>query len=127
VSRERISRSTDVKLITAIIRPERLEAVQQELQGVLDEDDHYRLSVETVEGHGRQEGEIEIYRGQRFRSTLTEKLKISIGVNESYVEPAIEAIIRGARTGQVGDGKIFVSPLEDCVRIRTGERGKSAI
>ncbi len=116
-----------MKLITAIIRPERLEAVQQELQGVLDEGDRYRLSVERVEGHGRQEGEIEIYRGQRFRSTLTEKLKISIGVNEAYVEPALQAIVRGARTGQVGDGKIFVSPLEDCVRIRTGERGRSAI
>lgn len=116
-----------MKLITAIIRPERLEAVQQELQGVLDEGDHYRLSVETVEGHGRQEGEIEIYRGQRLRSTLTEKVKLSIGVNEAYVESALQAIVRGARTGQVGDGKIFVSPLEDCVRIRTGERGRSAI
>jgi nitrogen regulatory protein P-II 1 len=116
-----------VKLITAIIRPERLEAVQQELQGVLDEADHYRLSVEAVEGHGRQEGEIEIYRGQRFRSTLTEKVKISVAVNQAYVEPAIQAIVRGARTGQVGDGKIFVSPLDDCVRIRTGERGSSAI
>ena len=116
-----------MKLITAIIRPERLEAVQQELQGVLDEGDRYRLSVEMVEGHGRQEGEIEVYRGQRFRSTLTEKVKISIGVNEAYVEPALEAIVRGARTGHVGDGKIFVSPLEDCVRIRTGERGRSAI
>ena len=116
-----------MKLITAIIRPERLEAVQQELQGVLDEGDHYRLSVESVEGHGRQEGEIEIYRGQRFRSTLTEKVKISIVVNQAYVEPAVEAILRGARTGQVGDGKIFVSPIDECVRIRTGERGSSAI
>jgi nitrogen regulatory protein P-II 1 len=116
-----------MKLITAIIRPERLEAVQQELQGVLDESDHYRLSVETVEGHGRQEGEVEVYRGQRLRANLVEKLKLTLGVNESYVEKAIEAIIRGARTGQVGDGKIFISPLEDCVRIRTGERGGSAI
>ena len=116
-----------MKLITAIIRPERLEAVQQELQGVLDEGDHYRLSVETVEGHGRQEGEVEIYRGQRLRSGLVEKLKLTLGVNETYVEKALEAIVRGARTGQVGDGKIFVTPLEDCVRIRTGERGGSAI
>ena len=114
-----------MKLITAIIRPERLEAVQQELQGVLDEGDHYRLSVESVEGHGRQEGEIEVYRGQTFRSTLNEKVKISIGVNEAYVEPAIEAIVRGARTGQVGDGKIFISPLEDCVRIRTGSGARA--
>ena len=116
-----------MKLITAIIRPERLEAVQQQLQGVLDEEDHYRLTVETVEGHGRQEGEVEIYRGQRLRANLVEKLKLTLGVNDAYVEKAIDAILRGARTGQVGDGKIFISPLDDCVRIRTGERGASAI
>jgi nitrogen regulatory protein P-II 1 len=116
-----------MKLITAIIRPERLEDVQRELQAVLDEGDQYRLSVHSLAGHGRQEGEIEIYRGQRFRSTLTEKLALTIGVNDSYVEPAIQAIVRGARTGQVGDGKIFVTGLDDCVRIRTGERGTTAI
>jgi nitrogen regulatory protein P-II 2 len=116
-----------MKLITAIIRPERLEPVQQELQAVLDEQDHYRLTVETVEGHGRQEGEVEIYRGQRLRANLVEKLKLTLGVNEAYVDRAIDAIVRGARTGQVGDGKIFVTALEDCVRIRTGERGGSAI
>jgi nitrogen regulatory protein P-II 1 len=116
-----------MKLITAIIRPERLEAVQQQLQGVLDEEDHYRLTVETVEGHGRQEGEVEIYRGQRLRANLVEKLKLTLGVNDAYVEKAIGAILFGARTGQVGDGKIFIAPLDDCVRIRTGERGTSAI
>lgn len=116
-----------MKMISAIIRPERLEAVQRELQAVLDEGDHYRLSVEKVEGHGRQEGEIEIYRGQRFRSSLVEKLQLTLGVNEAYVDKAVEAIVRGARTGQVGDGKIFVWPLEDCIRIRTGERGTSAV
>jgi len=116
-----------MKLITAIIRPERLEAVQQELQAVLDEGDHYRLSVETIEGHGRQEGEVEIYRGQRFRSSLVEKLQLVLGVNDAYVEKAVDAILRGARTGQVGDGKIFVSPLDACIRIRTGERGTSAV
>jgi nitrogen regulatory protein P-II 1 len=116
-----------MKLITAVIRPERLEAVQQELQRVLDEDDHYRLSVESIEGHGRQEGEVEIYRGQRTRANLVEKLKLTLGVNEAYVEKAVEAIIRGARTGQVGDGKIFITPLEEVIRIRTGERGTTAI
>jgi nitrogen regulatory protein P-II 2 len=116
-----------MKLITAIIRPERLEAVQQQLQGVLDEEDHYRLTVETVEGHGRQEGEVEIYRGQRLRANLVEKLKLTLGVNDAYVEKAVGAILSGARTGQVGDGKIFIAPLDDCVRIRTGERGTSAI
>lgn len=116
-----------MKLITAIIRPERLEAVQRELQAILDEADHYRLSVEIVEGHGRQEGEIEIYRGQRLRASLVEKLKLTIAVNNAYLEPAIQGILRGAWTGQVGDGKIFVQALEDCVRIRTGERGGTAI
>jgi nitrogen regulatory protein P-II 1 len=116
-----------MKLITAIIRPERLEAVQRELQAVLDEGDHYRLTAETVEGHGRQEGEVEFYRGQRIRANLVEKLQITIAVNQAYVEKTIDAILRGARTGQVGDGKIFVSPLEECVRIRTGDRGGSAI
>ena len=116
-----------MKLITAIIRPERLEAVQQQLQGVLDEEDHYRLTVETVEGHGRQEGEVEIYRGQRLRENLVEKLKLTLGVNDAYVEKAIGAILSGARTGQVGDGKIFIASLDDCVRIRTGERGTGAI
>ena len=116
-----------MKLITAIIRPERLEAVQQQLQGVLDEEDHYRLTVETVEGHGRQEGEVEIYRGQRLRANLVEKLKLTLAVNDDYVEKAVGAILSGARTGQVGDGKIFIAPLDDCVRIRTGERGTGAI
>jgi nitrogen regulatory protein PII len=116
-----------MRLITAIIRPERLEPVQQELQAVLDEEDHYRLTVETVEGHGRQEGEVEIYRGQRLRANLVERLKLTLGVNEAYVEKAVDAIVRGARTGRVGDGKIFITALEECVRIRTGERGGSAI
>jgi nitrogen regulatory protein PII len=116
-----------MKLITAIIRPECLEAVQRELQAVLDEGDHYRLTAETVEGHGRQEGEVEFYRGQRIRANLVEKLKITIVVNQGYVEKTIDAILRGARTGQVGDGKIFVSPLDECVRIRTGDRGGSAV
>lgn len=116
-----------MKLITAIIRPERLEAVQQHLQSVLDEEDHYRLTVETVEGHGRQEGEVEIYRGQRLRANLVEKVKLTLAVNDTYVDKAVDAILRGARTGLVGDGKIFVSPLDDCVRIRTAERGSTSI
>ena len=116
-----------MRLITAIIRPERLEAVQQQLQGGLDEEDPYRLTVEIVEGHGRQEGEVEIYRGQRLRASLVEKLKLMLAVNDAYVDRAVDAIVRGAWTGHVGDGKIFISPLDDCVRIRTGERGRSAI
>jgi nitrogen regulatory protein P-II 1 len=116
-----------MKLIQAIIRPERLEAVQQALRAVLDEDEHYRMTVQTVEGHGRQEGRVEIVRGRAARPRLVEKLQVTIGVNDDYVDRAVQAILKGARTGEVGDGKIFVTPLEECIRIRTGERGNKAI
>ena len=118
-----------MKLIIAIIRPERLDAVQAELQGALDEGDLYRLTEHTVDGHGRQAGEVEYFRGHAVRQRMIQRTQITIGVNDAYVEAAIAAIERGARTGQgeVGDGKIFVLPLEECVRIRTGERGGKAI
>ena len=118
-----------MKLIIAIIRPERLESVQEALQEALDEGDHYRLTAQTVEGHGRQEGEVEYFRGEPMRQRTVHKTQVTIGVNDDYVEPAIQAILRGARTenGEIGDGKIFVVPLEECVRIRTGERGGKAI
>jgi nitrogen regulatory protein P-II 1 len=116
-----------MKLVIAIIRPERIEAVQEELRKVLDESDNYRLTIAPVEGHGVQRGEVEYFRGQPVRPALTPRLQISIGVNDQYVEPAIAAILSGARTGEVGDGKIFVLPMEECVRIRTGERGGTAI
>jgi nitrogen regulatory protein P-II 1 len=119
-----------MKLVVAVIRPERLEAVQEELQKVLDEEDNYRLTVDTVEGHGAQHGEVELFRGQRVRPRLVPKTRVMIGVNDAYVEKAVSAISRGARSdgkGAVGDGKIFVVPLEEVVRIRTGERGQQAI
>lgn len=119
-----------MKLVIAIIRPERLDAVQEELQKVLDERDSYRMTVDSVEGHGAQQGETELFRGQRVRPRMIPKTRISIGVNDAYVDPTIDAIVRGARTdgaGAVGDGKIFVVPLDEVVRIRTGERGSKAI
>jgi nitrogen regulatory protein P-II 1 len=118
-----------MKLIIAIIRPERLDAVQAALQAALDEGDHYRLTAQSVDGHGRQAGEVEYFRGQAVRQRMVQKTQVTIGVNDDYVEPAIEAIRRAARTGtgEVGDGKIFVVPLEEVVRIRTGERGRPAI
>ncbi len=118
-----------MKLIIAIIRPERLDAVQEALQAALDEGDHYRLTTLSVDGHGRQEGELEYFRGQQVRQRTVQKTQVTIGVNDAYVEPAIAAILKGARTGGgvIGDGKIFVLPLEECVRIRTGERGGGAI
>ncbi len=119
-----------MKMIIAIIRPERLEAVEESLKKVLDEGDHYRITVDTVEGHGRQEGEVELFRGQRVRSGKVQKSRVTVCVNDAYVDKTIEAILEGARTeggGAVGDGKIFVMPLEQVVRIRTGERGEKAI
>ena len=118
-----------MKLVIAVIRPERLEAVQTALQAALDEADHYRLTVQSVDGHGRQEGEIEYFRGQPVLRRLVQKTQITIAVNDQYVEPTINAILAGARTdgGTVGDGKVLVLPLEECVRIRTGERGPKAI
>jgi nitrogen regulatory protein P-II 1 len=115
-----------MKLIVAIIRPERLEAVQQ----ALNEHDVYLMTVSDVRGCGRQRGYTEVYRGTEFQVRLLPKLKLEIAVNEAFVEAAVEAIVHAARTpetGQVGDGKIFVLPMDDCIRIRTGERGRDAI
>ncbi|MBL0926981.1 MAG: P-II family nitrogen regulator [Phycisphaerales bacterium] len=119
-----------MKLLIAVIRPERLDAVQAALRAVLDEGDNFRLTIDPVEGHGRQQGQVEYFRGQPVQQRMVQRVQLTIGLNDAYVEPAIQAILSSARTepnGQVGDGKIFVVPLEECVRIRTGERGGSAI
>src|SRR5688572_26702787 len=115
-----------VKLIVSIIRPEKLEDVQRALNSV----DVYLMTVSDVRGCGRQKGHTEVYRGQEFEIRLLPKLKLEIAVNDAFVEATVEAIVHAARsgdTGQIGDGKIFVLPLEDAVRIRTGERGTTAI
>lgn len=115
-----------MKLIVAIIRPEKLDAVQ----AALSERDVYLMTVTDVRGCGRQRGFTEMYRGAEFQARLLLKTKLEIAVNDAFVEATVEAIIHASRTGdtgQVGDGKIFVLPLEDCIRIRTGERGTQAI
>jgi nitrogen regulatory protein P-II 2 len=115
-----------MKLIVAIIRPEMLESVQS----ALAERDVYLMTVTDVRGCGRQRGFTEVYRGTEFIVNLLPKLKLEIAVNDAFVEATVEAIVHAARsgdTGRIGDGKIFVLPLEDCVRIRTGERGGQAI
>ena len=115
-----------MKLIVAVIRPEKLEAVKDALAEV----QVFRLTVSDVQGFGRQKGQTEIYRGQEYTVSLVRKVRIEIAVNEDFVEPTIGAIMRAARTGEagkVGDGKIFVLPLQDAIRIRTGERGSEAI
>lgn len=112
-----------MKLITAIIQPERLPDVKKELYKA----EIYRMTVSNIIGCGQQQGFTEVYRGIVEEVTLLKKVKIEIAVNEEYVKQTIDAIILGAQTGNIGDGKIFITPLEDCIRIRTGETGKNAI
>jgi nitrogen regulatory protein P-II 1 len=112
-----------VKLIIAIIKPDRLEAVKQELYKA----DINLMTVNEVLGHGRQMGVTEVYRGVKEMGNLLRKIRLEIAVNEDFVEPTIRAILKGAQTGQIGDGKIFVMDLVECVRIRTEERGSAAI
>jgi len=115
-----------MKMIEAIIQPSKLEAVKDALSEV----EVVRLTISDVQGFGRQKGHTEIYRGHEYTVNLLRKVKLQIAVNEDFVEPTIEAIVKAGRSGEggkVGDGKIFVLPLEDCVRIRTGERGSEAI
>ncbi len=112
-----------MKLIIAIIQPHRLENVKKELYKA----DVNLLTVSEVLGHGRQKGVTEVYRGVKEAGNLLRKVRLEIAVNENFVDPTIKAIIQGARTGEMGDGKIFVLDLPDCIRIRTGERGGQAI
>lgn len=115
-----------MKLIVAIIQPNKLEAVK----AALTEVEVFRLTVTDCQGFGRQKGQTEVYRGHEIAVNLLRKVQLMIAVNEDFVEPTIDAIIQGGRTGEkgeIGDGKIFVLPMEDCVRIRTGERGPEAI
>lgn len=116
-----------MKMITALIRPERLDAVEAALAKVLDEGDNYRITVDTVEGRGKASGEVEYVRGRAVKVRKVQKTRIMLAVNDSYVERTISAIIESASEGEVGDGKIFVTPLEDVIRIRTGDRGEKAI
>jgi nitrogen regulatory protein P-II 1 len=114
-----------MKLVTAIISESKLDAVRE----ALIEADITRITVVRVSGHGQQRNE-EIYRGKRIVPNLIPKVKIEIAVNEEYVDVTVDTIINAARTnaeGLVGDGKIFITNLEECIRIRTGERGGNAI
>ena len=112
-----------MKLIIAIIQPSKLEAVKEELYAR----EVNLLTVSEVLGHGRQKGVTEIYRGAKETGNLLRKVRLEIAVNESFVESTVQAIIKGAKTGETGDGKIFILDLKECVRIRTEERGGVAI
>nr|WP_269466235.1 P-II family nitrogen regulator [Caldithrix abyssi] len=107
----------------AYIQPERLNAVKQALY----RREIFKMSVTNALGCGEQKGYSETYRGAQIEVNLLKKVRLEVAVNEDFVEPTIEGIIEGARTGRIGDGKIFVIRLEECIRIRTGERGLKAI
>ena len=112
-----------MKLIIAYIQPEKLNAVKQALY----EYEVYKMSVTNALGCGQQMGYHETYRGADIEVNLLKKIRMEIAVNDEFVEPTIDAIVKGARTGNIGDGKIFVLPLDECIRIRTGETGNEAI
>jgi len=112
-----------MKYIIAIIQPHRLDEVKEQLYS----NDINLITVSEVIGHGRQKGVTEVYRGARETGNMLRKIKLEIAVNEEFVKPTIEAITKGARTGEVGDGKIFVMDLSEVIRIRTGETGSNAI
>jgi nitrogen regulatory protein P-II 2 len=112
-----------MKYVIAIIKPHKLEDVMEEL----DKEEIHLRTVTEVLGCGRQKGITEVYRGVKEIGNLLRKVKIEIAVNDKYLEPTINAITKGAGDGEIGDGKIFVFNMEECIRIRTGERGGEAI
>lgn len=112
-----------MKLITAIIKPFRLDDVRN----ALNEEGVHGMTVTEVKGFGRQRGHTELYRGAEYVVDFLPKSKVEVAVDDDRVEQVIEAIIRAAKTGKVGDGKIFVTNLEQSIRIRTGETGDDAL
>ena len=112
-----------MKKVEAVIRPFKLEDVKVALveAGIIG------MTVSEVRGFGRQKGQVERYRGSEFTVEFLQKLKIEVVVEDNRVEDVVSAIADAARTGEIGDGKIFVLPMDECVRIRTGERGSEAI
>ena len=112
-----------MKMVTAIVKPFKLDEVREALSGIGVQG----ITVTEVKGFGRQKGHTELYRGAEYVVDFLPKVKIEAAVDDAIVDRVIEAIEAAARTGKIGDGKIFVSPLEQVVRIRTGETGKDAL
>ena len=112
-----------MKLVVAIIKPSRLEEVRQALNSL----DVHGMTVTEVKGYGRQKGHTEIYRGAEYVVNFLPKLRIEIAVSSDLADQAVQVITSGARTGQIGDGKVFVTPIESAVRIRTGETDSDAL
>jgi nitrogen regulatory protein P-II 1/nitrogen regulatory protein P-II 2 len=112
-----------MKMITAMIRPTKLDDVKDALLAL----DIIGMTVTDARGFGRQKGQVERYRGNEFTVDFLPKLKVVIVVDDAKVDAALESITKAARTGEIGDGKIFVTPVENAVRIRTGESGPTAL
>jgi nitrogen regulatory protein P-II 2 len=112
-----------MKYVIGIIQPDRLDEVLKRLT----EKEIHLVTVSNVVGRGRQKGIAEVYRSHKEQGCLLKKTKLEIAVNEEYVKPTVDAIIEGARSGNIGDGKIFILDLPECIRIRTGETGGEAI
>ena len=112
-----------MKKIEAIIQPFKLEDVKEALKAIGVDG----MTITEVRGHGRQKGHKEIYRGAEYMVDLIPKIKIEIVVDQSMVDLVVQKIVESARTGKIGDGKIFVLPVEEVIRVRTGETGKDAI
>lgn len=112
-----------MKLVMAIIKPFKLDEVREALTGLGIEG----LTVTEVKGYGRQKGHTEIYRGAEYAVSFLPKLKVEVAVASDQVDPVVDAIVATAKTGQIGDGKIFVSPIDQVVRVRTGEKDADAL
>ena len=112
-----------MKQITAVVRPSKVDAIKEALVAI----DIVGMTIRDVRGFGRQKGQVERYRGNEFTVEFIPKVHITTVVNDDKVEAAVNAISHAARSGEIGDGKIFVSPVEEVVRIRTGERGSAAL
>jgi nitrogen regulatory protein P-II 1 len=112
-----------VKLVTAIVKPFTLDEVREGLErlGVLG------MTVSEVSGYGRQKGHTEVYRGAEYSVDFVAKLRVEVAVDDELVEKVIDAVVNAARTGKIGDGKVWVTDLETVVRVRTGERGSDAL
>jgi nitrogen regulatory protein P-II 1 len=112
-----------MKLITAVIKP----FVLEDVKGALEQLGVLGLTVSEVSGYGRQKGHTEVYRGAEYSVDFVPKIRIEVAVDDGVVERVVDAIVDTARTGKIGDGKVWVTPLESVVRVRTGERGSDAL
>lgn len=112
-----------MKYVVAVIQPDRLDEVLR----LLEEKEIHLVTVSNVVGRGRQKGIAEVYRSHKEAGSLLKKVKLEIAVNDPFLPAALDAILKGGQTGRVGDGKVFVMNLDECIRIRTGETGPLAI